>query len=194
VSKRKITKTLEASETSLTRNDVNGFESKGLLSLVDDVNLKIIEELVKNPSTRSSSLAAKLRIPLSSLQRRRAKLEKSVLIKTYHINLKASGGKMGDIVINVDKGKSREVATNILKKYKSNVMSVSTRINSEHNVSAQIIYNDTAELHNLLENIKSIPYVTSLQWSEIVEIIGDNSPSVITTFFTKSRQRLAQLD
>lgn len=189
MSRRKITKTLEAPETSLTKNDVKGFESKRILTLVDNVNLKIIEELVKNPSTSSASLATKLGMPLSSLQRRRTKLEKSLLIKTYHINLKASGGKMGDIVINVDKGRSREVATIILKKYKSNVMSVSTRVNSEHNVAAQIIYNDTAELHNLLESIKSIPYVTSLQWSEIVEIIGDNSPSVITTYF-KSRQRL----
>jgi len=119
-------------------------------------------------------------MPLSSLQRRSAKLEKSVLIKAYDIDLKASGGKMGDVVV---KGKSREVATNILKKYKSNVMSLSTRINSEHNVAAQILYKDTAELHNLLESIKSIPYVTSLQWSEIVEIIGDNSSLVITAFF-----------
>ncbi|MGC2575052.1 MAG: hypothetical protein WA364_26385 [Candidatus Nitrosopolaris sp.] len=40
-------------------------------------------------------------------------------MKAYHINLKASGGKMGDIVINVDKGRSREVATNILKNIKA---------------------------------------------------------------------------
>jgi len=86
------------------------------------------------------SLATKLRMPLSSLQRRRTKLEKSLLTKSYNIKLKASGGKMGDAVINVDKGRSREVATDIFKKYKTNVMSVSTRINSEHNVAAQIIY------------------------------------------------------
>jgi hypothetical protein len=47
----------------------------------------------------------------------------------------------------------------------------------------------TAELHNLLESIKSISYVTSLEWSEMVEMIGDNSPSVITAFFNNSRQR-----
>jgi len=40
-------------------------------------------------------------------------------MKAYHINLKASGGKMGDIVINVDKGRSREVASNILKNIKA---------------------------------------------------------------------------
>ena len=178
--------------TPVTRstNHVND-SKKGLLGLVDNTNLRIIEQLVKNPSTSSASLATKLGIPLSSLQRRRTKLEKSVLTKSYDINLKAAGGKMGDAVINVDKGRSREVATNILKKFKSNVMNVSTRINSEHNVAAQIIYNDTAELHNLLENIKSIPYVTSLLWSEMVERIGDNSPSVITSFFNNSKQHWA---
>ena len=186
MSRNKTRKTLEASV--LTQNGTND-SFKGPVTLVDDVNLKIIEELVKNPSTSSMSLATSLRMPLSSLQRRRAKLEKSVLIKAYLINLKASGGKMGDIVVNVVKGKSREVAEIILKRFKSNVMNVSTRINSEHNVAAQIIYSDTSELHNLLENIKSIPYVTSLEWSEMVEMIGDNSPSVITAFFNNSRQR-----
>jgi DNA-binding Lrp family transcriptional regulator len=191
VSKNKITKTLINPETS-SKNGINDFKFKGLLGLVDNINLKIIEELVKNPNTSSMSLATKLQMPLSSLQRRRAKLEKSVLTKAYHINLKESGGKMGDTIINVDKGRSREVAGSILKKFKSNVMNVSTRINSEHNVAAQIIYNDTAELHNLLENIKAMPYVTSLQWSEMVEMIGDNSPSVITSFFNRSKQRWAQ--
>ena len=174
--------------SSLTNHDINNSRFKDPLTLVDDINLKIIEELVKNPSTNSASLATKIGMPLSSLQRRRTKLEESLLVKAYHIDLKASGGKMGDIVVNVDKGKSREVATNILKNYKSNVMNVSTRINSEHNVAAQILYKNTAELHNILESIRSIPYVTSLQWSELVEMIGDNSHSVITAFFNNSRQ------
>jgi DNA-binding Lrp family transcriptional regulator len=176
--------------SSLTNHDINNSKFKGPLTLVDDINLKIIEELVKNPSTNSASLATKIGMPLSSLQRRRTKLEKSLLIKAYHIDLKTSGGKMGDIVVKVDKGKSKEVATNILKKFKSNVMNASTRINSEHNVNAQVLYNDAAELHNLLENIKSIPYVTSLQWSEMVEMIGDNSHSVITAFFNNSKQKV----
>ncbi|MGC2575085.1 MAG: Lrp/AsnC family transcriptional regulator [Candidatus Nitrosopolaris sp.] len=173
MSRNKTEGVLKASGlTKKEKNGINNFSFKGLLTLVDDINLKIIEEIIRNPNTSSASLATKLRMPLSSLQRRRAKLEKSVLVKAYHINLKASGGKIGDAVIKVDKGRSREVATNILRKFKSNVMNVSTRINSEHNVSAQIIYNDTAELHDLIESIKSIPYVNSLQWSEIVETIA----------------------
>jgi DNA-binding Lrp family transcriptional regulator len=193
VSHNKTEGVLKASDlTKKEKNGINNFSFKGLLTLVDDINLKIIEELIRNPNTSSASLATKLEMPLSSLQRRRAKLEKYVLVKAYHINLKASGGKIGDAVIKIDKGRSREVATNILRKFKSNVMNVSTRINSEHNVSAQIIYNDTAELHDLIESIKSIPYVNSLQWSETVEIIGDNSPSVITAFFNNSKQHWTQ--
>jgi DNA-binding Lrp family transcriptional regulator len=170
----------------VTNHGINDFKFKGL----DNIDLNLIEELVKNPSTTSASLATKLRMPLSSLQRRRTRLEKSVLIKAYHINLKAFGGRMGDIIVKVDKGKSKEVATNIVKKYKSNVMSASIRISSEHNVVAQFLCNDAAELHNLLESIKSIPYVTGLEWSEMVEMIGDNSPLVITAFFNRSKQRI----
>ena len=130
MSHNKTRRAVEASAVS--NNGINDFKVKAFLTLVDDINLKIIEELVKNPNASSMSLATKLQMPLSSLQRRRAKLEKSVLTKAYHINLKTSGGKVGDTIINVDKGRSREVAGSILKKFKSNVMNVSTRINSDH--------------------------------------------------------------
>jgi len=75
VSRNKTEGVLKASGlTKKEKNGINNFRFKGLLTLVDDINLKIIEELVKNPNTSSASLATKLRMPLSSLQRRRAKL------------------------------------------------------------------------------------------------------------------------
>ncbi|NAL78330.1 Lrp/AsnC family transcriptional regulator [Nitrososphaera sp. AFS] len=170
-----------------------GYDDKStpqrLSRLIDNINLKIIEELVKNPGTSSSSLSTKLEIPLSSLQRRRARIEKYILNKSYQINLRSISGKVGEVVINVEKGKSREVAKQILKRFKGNVMSVSTRINAEHNVAAHIMYNDTAELHALLENIKSMPFVSHLQWSEIVEVIGDNSHAVMSAFFVRSKPK-----
>lgn len=177
----------DANSLSLTFSGNSDYstEATDVLKIFDNTNLKIIEELVADPSLSSSSLASKLEIPLSSLQRRRSKLEKTVLSKSYNINLRSFGGKIGEVVINVEKGKSREVAKQILKKFKQNVMSVSTRINAEHNISAQIMYDDTAELHNLLENIKSMPFITSLQWSEIVETIGDNRLAVMGALFSR---------
>jgi (p)ppGpp synthase/HD superfamily hydrolase len=94
---------------------------------------------------------------------------------------------MGDIVIDVEKGKSREVAQELLKKHKNNILSISTRINSGHDISAQLVYKDSTELHNLLGSIKSMPYVINAQWSEIVEIIGENNSTVISAFFNQSK-------
>jgi DNA-binding Lrp family transcriptional regulator len=185
---KKQARTVYNSEPS-SRNVAGNSKPLTLSRLIDDINLKIIEELVKNPESTSSSLATTLQIPLSSLQRRRAKLERSVLSKSYRINLTSIAGKMGEVVVNVEKGKSREVAKQILTKFKNNIMSVSTRINAIHNIAAHVMYNDTAELHNLLDNIKAMPFVTALEWSEIVEIIGDNSPTVMSAFFVKSRPK-----
>ena len=56
------------------------------------------------------------------LQRRRAKLEEAILKKTYTFDYESFGARVGDLIINVDKGKSDDVAQSILDKYKNNVI------------------------------------------------------------------------
>ena len=177
-------------KSSLTsKADKNGiFDSnspKQVSKLLDNINIKIISELVRQPDVSSLALAKKLDIPLSTLQRRRARIENAILKRNYTFNYKAFGARVGDLIVNVDRGKSKEVAQNLLKKYKNNVVSCDTRINSMHNVSARIIYKNTEELFHLIENIKTTDYVTGVQWSEMVEIVGDNNSEVIAAFFNK---------
>src|SRR5919198_6117662 len=126
-----------------------------------------------------------LDVPLSTMQRRRAQLEKSILKRTYSLDYKAFGAREGDLIINVDKGKSKQVAQYLLKNYKDNITFVHTRINSEHNVSAHVIYKDTQELHELKESVRTMEYVVNVMWSETVEMIGDNNSGVIRGFFNK---------
>ena len=102
--------------------------------MFDSTSLKIISELLYNPTIGSSSLAKKVHLPLSTFQRRRAKFEEAILKKTYTFNYKAFGGRVGDLIINVDKGKSDDVAQNILDKYKNNVIYCNTRIDLTHSV------------------------------------------------------------
>ena len=125
-----------------------------------------------------------LDVPLSTMQRRRAQLEKSILKRTYSLDYKAFGAREGDLIINVDKGKSKQVAQYLLKNYKDNITFVHTRINSSHNVSAHIVYKDTQELHELIESVRTMDYVTGVQWSEMVELVGDNNSGVISGFFS----------
>ena len=158
---------------------------KYVKKLLDSINIKIISELIRKPDISSFNLAKKLDVPLSTLQRRRAKIENAILRRTYTFNYKAFGGRVGDFIIHVDKGKSDEVAQILLKKYKNNIAYCDTRINSMHNVSAHVVYKNTEELHNLIESIKAMEYVTHVQWSEIVTMIGDNNSEVISAFFNK---------
>ena len=170
---------------SANNNDVyDNAAPKYVSKLLDSIDIKIISELVRQPDISSLSLSNKLDIPLSTLQRRRARIEKAILKRNYTFNDKAFGGRVGDLIIAVDKGKSK-VAQSLLKKYKNNLVSCDTRINSEHNISAHIIYKNTEELYELIESIKTMDYVYSVHWSEIVEIMGDNNSEVISAFFNK---------
>src|SRR5918911_1322659 len=162
-------------ESSTAKTDKNNNTFKQILKLLDSTNIKIISELVRQPNISSLNLSKKLDIPLSTLQRRRARIENDILKRNYTFNYKAFGGRVGDLIVSVDKGKSREVAQALLKKYKNNIVSCDTRINSMHNVAARIIYKDTDELFEIIENIKTMDYVTGVSWSEMVEVIGDNN-------------------
>ena len=175
------TKSIHA-EPFTTKVDIS---PKQVSKLLDDINIKIVSELVRQPDISSLVLSKKLDIPLSTLQRRRAKVEKAILRKNYTFNYKAFGGRVGDLIVDVDKGKSKEVAQNLLKKYKNNIVSCNTRINSQHNVSAHVIYKGTEELHELIESVRTMDYVTGVDWSEMVGVVGDNNSEVVQAFFAK---------
>jgi hypothetical protein len=66
-----------------------GTDNKKELVLLDSLNTKIIKELVSNPNVRSATIASKYKAPLSTVQRRKARLENSILKKNYHINIRA---------------------------------------------------------------------------------------------------------
>ncbi len=131
--------------------------------MLDSTNIKIISQLLNDPTVSSLSLANKLDLPLSTLQRRRARIENAILKRNYTFNYKAFGGRVGDLIVNVDKGKSKEIAQSLLKKYKNNIVSCDTRINSQHNVSAHVVYKNTEELYKLIESIKTMDYVSGVQ-------------------------------
>jgi hypothetical protein len=75
----------------------------------------------------------------------------AIVKKTYTFDYKPFGGRIGDLIVNVDTGKSKEIAQSLLKKYKNNIVSCDTRINSEHNVSAHVVYKSAEEVYELIE-------------------------------------------
>ena len=98
---------------------------------LDSIDKNIISELIKDANARTPDLSRKFKVPLSTIQRRKKTLENSILKKKYEINTNELGWRAGDLITFVKEGKTKEVIKHILKNYwANNVMSISTRINS----------------------------------------------------------------
>lgn len=146
----------------------------------DSLDINIIKELLTKSNIRTADIAAKYKIPLSTLQRRRARIENSILEKKYLLDIKKKGWRTGMILVNVTEGRAKEVAKMIVERYKDNAISSSTRINDQNNVIAEVIYNHPSDLHNIIEQIKGNPHVSTVTWSELVEIVGSNNAPLIS--------------
>jgi DNA-binding Lrp family transcriptional regulator len=152
----------------------------------DSIDINIIRELLAKADIKSANIASKYKVPISTIQRRRKRLEDSILEKKYLIDITKRDLRTGIILANVKRGKAKEVAKMILERHKSNAISSSIRINDQNNVITEIIYNTSSELYNILENVKKIPYVSSATWSELVEVVGNNDTPIIAAL---SRQK-----
>ena len=152
--------------------------SKSLVHL-DRINLKIIEELLNNGEIKSSEIASKLKIPLSTIQRRRTKIEKTLFRKKYELNLNQMGFRNALIFVDVLKGRAKETGEKLLTRFDRSVLRASTRINSSNNLCLEIVYDNSEQLHFLLEEIKAMPWTSNVDWSEQVNLIGDNVSNII---------------
>jgi DNA-binding Lrp family transcriptional regulator len=171
---RQKTKTI-----SLKSHNHKTYDKTGDTFRLDSLDINIIKELLTDSNIRTADIAARYKIPLSTIQRRRARIENFVLEKKYHLDIKKRDWRRGIILANVIEGKAKEVAKMILERYKDNVISSSTRLNDQNNVIADVIYNDPSDLHNIIEQIKGNPYVSTVTWSELVEVIGSNNAPLI---------------
>jgi ApbE superfamily uncharacterized protein (UPF0280 family) len=71
-----------------------------------------------------------------------------------------------------------------LDTYRSNIIATSLRIgNPEINLMVQAFYQNTEELHWLVEGIKSIREVKSVDWSEVVKIVKTDNARMIDRVF-----------
>ena len=137
---------------------------------LDKLNLKIIEELLNNGEIKSSEIASKLNIPLSTIQRRRATLEKfDILKKNYSLDVTKMGLRVAEVSISTKKGSSRKVLDEIYNRHRKYITDMSLRVgNPDTNISFRIVYKNSSRLFNLLEEIKGNQMVDKVDWSEYI--------------------------
>ena len=168
------------------RGTDNNKDNKTELVLLDSLNTKIIKELVSNHSVRSATIASKYKAPLSTVQRRKARLENSILKKNYQINIRELGWSTADLFLSVEKGRSEELSKKLLDGNGNNniILNTSLRIGDpEINVSAQVLYKGSEELLEIIESVKAAPYVKNVDWSETVKVVGNNNIGMLERLF-----------
>jgi len=145
---------------------------------LDDTDLVIVNTLLQRPDTSSSDLAKKTGKPLSTIQRRRAKLERTIIKKDYSLNTDIAGWRSGEFFLSVGNGRTEAVARQIFDKY-SNITMVTTTVNSVGNMVAHIYFKDSAEMFGILEEIKRLPNVQDATYAEHIQMIGERKPTFV---------------
>jgi DNA-binding Lrp family transcriptional regulator len=137
---------------------------------VDKINLKIIKALMENPNIKSSELSEKLQVPLSTIQRRRAVLEKTAVVKKeYILDLRKFGLRIAEILIDIEKGNHDKLLEDIKVKFNKNIISISRKIGDPGiNIGIKIVYSESIQLFEVLEELRKNSMVKKFDWFESI--------------------------
>jgi DNA-binding Lrp family transcriptional regulator len=139
-----------------------------VLTAVDKKILKIL--LTPDGKHSSKSLAERLGIPATTVQRRRKRLEK-ILTISYTLCPKSFGWHKVDFLIATESGKTGLVGKDLLKR--DEVIYVGKSI-GQHSIDLRVetILEDNAEILRMMELLKATKGIKDVVWTEIVEVVG----------------------
>ena len=140
------------------------------ISELDRKLLKIL--LMPDESLKSSaSLCTKLGIPITTIRRRRKRLEKKFLKIQYVLDIEKFGWRRIDFFISIRNGLVNAVAKKLLE---LNEVTYVGKSIGEHTIDLRVetIVKDNSVLLDLLEQIKGMEGVKDVVWSEIVSVVG----------------------
>lgn len=137
---------------------------------------KILKALVSSAGATSSLMLSKeLDIPLSTVQRRRKKLESDFLEFYYLPRVEKLGWHIAIIFINMDSGAANSVGKELLS-WEDSVVNVARTMGDERvDLVVQVVFRDSKDLLEICDSIKATPGVRSLFWTELVAVIGKNT-------------------
>lgn len=143
--------------------------------------------MLKDATVSDSALSTKLNLSDTTIRHRRKMVEESFLTNSYLIDVSALGWRVGDIHIDVGKGKSEETAERIFTMF-PNIFEVSLRIDSDATGFARIFYRDLQEMARIKDQIEHLPFVRDVAFSEIIKIVRSRSIGTMKDIFIPLEQ------
>jgi DNA-binding Lrp family transcriptional regulator len=140
---------------------------------VSDLDRKLLKILLlPNGDLKSSkSLSLKLGLPITTVRRRRKRLESKFLKLHYVMDIEKFGWKRVDFFISIRNGMVNAVANKLLD---SDEVTYVGKSIGEHTIDLRVetIVRDNASILDILEKIKAMDGVQDVVWSEIVSVVG----------------------
>ena len=157
-------------------NPPQGVQGDVTQSELTDIDRKILRLLLNTEgSIPTHEISQQLGLPLSTVQRRRKKLEANYLLKHYSLDPLKFGFRLIDLLIYTEGGETMNVGKELLKREE---VTYAARTIGEHTIDlrVEVFVKDNGVLLNLLEDVKAMPGVRDVIWTEIVETIGRKNP------------------
>lgn len=140
---------------------------------ISDLDRKLLKILLSpNGDLKSTKdLSAKLGIPITTVRRRRKRLESKFLKFHYVLDIEKFGWKRVDFFISIRDGMVNTVANKMLDFDEVTYIGKSI---GEHTIDLRVetILKDNASILDFLEKIKAMDGIKDVVWSEIVSIVG----------------------
>ena len=143
--------------------------------VLSPVDKKILKTLLSSTGEISSlTLSRELDIPLSTVQRRRKRLEADFLEASYSPKLEKLGWRVAMLFVHTEKGNTLGVGKEILS-WKDSTVRVWRAIGAETtDIITEAIFKENKDLMDIIERVKSIKGVTNISWIELVSTLGKN--------------------
>ena len=140
---------------------------------VSELDRKILKLLLMPDEEAKSSgiISAKLGIPITTIRRRRKRLEKEFLKIQYVLDIEKFGWRRVDFFISIKNGMVNSVAQKLID---LDAVTYVGKSIGEHTIDLRVeaIVKDNSILLDHLEKIKGMEGVRDVVWSEIVSVFG----------------------
>ena len=144
---------------------------QGHKPVLSHLDAKIVEELLNDAFISSTDISKKHKAPLSTVQRRRRILENTILTRRYEIDLRKQGFRICEITVIPQNGSGKAIINEIFSKYSNHVLSITVKIDGAVILTVLAYFKTTAEVHDMMVGIQSLPGVQQVKFAETVEII-----------------------
>lgn len=133
----------------------------------------ILHHLFSSQGHASSlRLSRELDIPLSTIQRRRKRLQDGLIETCYSLKIEKLGWRNATLLVSTANGRIEAIGQEILDM--SDLVSSVTRAmgGSDFDLRIEVIFKTNTDLMTLIDKIKSTGGVSGLIWSESLKLIG----------------------